>query len=133
MFKICLVILALSACTPGMHRAYQMTMVGIGDAGVVHSGLQTYAALQGDPNAREGDPLLSSNPGALRLAGAVTLNLAVGTGILLLPHGEGGRTWNGRALPDWAVDVVATSFAMFGAFLAYNDTTLTSVRWYSRR
>jgi hypothetical protein len=131
MFKTCLVIIALSACTPGMHRAYQVTMVGLGGASAVHSGLQTYAALQGDPSVQENDPLLSTNPGALRVAGAVSFNLAVGTGVLLLPRGE--RAWNGQSMPDWTLDVLATTYAAFGMFLAYNDTAMTNVRWYNRR
>lgn len=121
-------VLGSVACTPGRHRAYQITMITIGSAGVIHSGLQTYTAMRDDPIGEEGNPVIRAHPQLL--AGAVALNLTWGAGTLILPREGTARAWNGNQMPNWMIDVLATTYAVFGSWLAYNDTTMTSTRWY---
>lgn len=121
---LCLTMALCVGCTPRMHRAYQWTMVGVGVAGYTQSELQTYAAVRNDPTIQESNWMLGSAPGAVPLIGASMVNGGIATAILSLPRSGPNK------LPDLAIDVLATAFGVFGAFCAYNDTTLTNTRWW---
>lgn len=120
----CMVMALCVGCTPKMHRAYQWTMTGVGAVGYTQSALQTYAVLKHDPGAVESNWMLGEHPGPILLVGTTMFNGGLATGILSLP-----RT-GPNALPDYAIDVLATLYGFAGALCAYNDTSLTDTRWW---
>lgn len=114
-----LLTLALSACSPGMHRAYQNTMAGVSIAGWGAAGVMTIQALE-DPsgNYRETRPMMGMSPRSYVVASQL-INLAVVAGIRFMPDG-----WFDEHTPIFK-DALLTMTAALGAFDAYNDYVLT--------
>lgn len=127
---------AISAigCSPGMHRAYRRTMIGVAIIAETQSVLQTDVALRHDPALRETNWFLGESPSRPVLAGAWALNVSLDGSLLLLPHGDDDpQHWDGhglRPVPEWVMDVTCTLAATVQLFWAWNDTTLTDRRWW---
>jgi hypothetical protein len=116
-------LLAALGCTPRMHRAYQIAVVGAAQVAHTHAVLQTRAALKRDPSIVETNPFLGERPGDALLVGAGIVNTGVGGLILALPRDRGLEG-------DWVIDVVATVWLALATSWAINDTRLTNERWY---
>ena len=107
----------LSACTPGMHHAYQNTMGGVALAGWGTAAYQTHLAMS-EPDYTERDPLLGTHPSDTMIMGAW---LAAAIGVVAL-----------RLIPDDAFDgytpvikdVFLTSAAVFAGIDGYGDYSL---------
>jgi hypothetical protein len=117
---IILAVALLAGCTPGMHRAFQSTMVAVAIGADACSVLQTRAVLRAPGSVgRESNPLLGADPGDLRLGGAFAFNVGLVAGTASL------RDSSDPATMDWAKDVLLATEAVLFAAMAYNDNTMT--------
>ncbi|MES2170571.1 MAG: hypothetical protein V4479_07595 [Actinomycetota bacterium] len=117
MNRLVLALLTASACTPGMHRAYQTSMGATAVVGWGAAGVMTVDALE-----RHNSPYVETRPvfGLGPRAQLVTfqlVNLAVVVGLRMMPDLFDEDT-------PWVKDVLLTTCAALGTSDAYGDYTM---------
>lgn len=112
--------IALAACTPGQHAAYQYTMGGVAMAGFVTASVITVRTLE-KPNTIYGErsPMFGLGPRPFVVVCDV-INLAAVLGIRHFPENRGAAEG-----VRWVKSITMTMMAAYGAFDAWNDYSLT--------
>lgn len=114
-----MLVLAVVGCTPGMHKAYQITMASAATAAWSCDAMQTNAALAAGM-AVETNPLNGEHPSAARIWASTVASSALVWGMLAIPSDRLGD----RSTGDYVKDVLITLPAVLEGFVVYNNAKL---------
>lgn len=110
--------LAAFGCTPGMHRAYQITMASTATTAWSCDAMQTNAALASGM-AIETNPLNGDNPSSTRILASTAASSALIWGVVAIPAEKLGD----RDVGDYLKDMLVTA-AVMGEVAAVRSNAL---------